>query len=135
MRRDTSRVFSLDLQNPKAFAEREAAVYAKAVTLECVCVIEEVAEKSLACWNFDQIDKVRIRDGVQAAMEFANAYLMAVGEQGSGQMAAQSELGRVHDALLRVEAWWRSVCEHAKATDCHLGLSHNNVLSGHAELV
>lgn len=67
-----SGVFSLTVQNVKVITERDSAVVAKAVTLDCLRVVEESATASLASWNFEKNDMICECDEPCAALEGLN---------------------------------------------------------------
>lgn len=55
---DPSRVFSLTLPNLNNIAVCHSAVTTTAVTIYCVCVVEETAAEWPAGWTLDKIDMV-----------------------------------------------------------------------------
>lgn len=53
-------------------------------------------------------------------LEPPNTDLTQLHEQVSGQVTPESELYDVQDYFSRFESWWKLVCEHGKATACHV---------------
>lgn len=102
---EPSDVFSLALQSPNAIAGCDAAVAAKAVALERVCLVEETVAASLAGWDLAKIDMVLGSNEARHAVERINTDLMAARQQISGQTTLQSELCDDQDASFQFEAW------------------------------
>lgn len=124
----------MELQNLNAVAECNFAVAEKTGVLEDVHIVEETAAASIEAWTLEKIDLVCEHESC-TTVKLLNIHLAAVHEQVSNQAALQYEICDAQGSSSPCEARWKSVREHAKAIERHLGQVAQQIIVDQAKLV